>query len=332
MSKSLHEAIQQVQEKVAPNVQKRIGTENPVKYDTERGGRKGVDLPRLKKKVKAGATIKSVSPDMQDSVEHDGDDLNEKEFEVRRTGNLLAKIGNMAKAGKITPDQAKDAERSLARKTAREKSKAPKGSSDAHNVLANYGRRYRPGTKTPAPEPGTQRAADASTAAAIDRDRKRGFTTDSTNFSDRVLQGASDLLEKVDRTQRLVKVALGRAKQLSDPNKKKRAVDKLNRLGFKALDHGTETLHKAQFANIDREDKGRPKKPEVSAGQSDSPSRLVDRMKELETSGGSDAEKAKVMNTAKRVDRQYKGDLGREKRTRARLRAVPGSILGPGPR
>ncbi len=38
---------------------------------------------------------------------------------------------------------------------------------------------------------------NASIARSMDDARKRGFTTDSTDFSDRVLQGASDLLEYI---------------------------------------------------------------------------------------------------------------------------------------
>ena len=77
MSKSLHEAIQEV----ASNVQTHRGTNIPVIYDPKRGGTEA-DRKRLKKKVRQGAEIARLTPSMQDSVEHDEEVINEEDPHV----------------------------------------------------------------------------------------------------------------------------------------------------------------------------------------------------------------------------------------------------------
>ena len=57
-----------VREDISANVMKHRGTTQPVEYDTKRGGRKGVDFKRLAKKVKKGATIKSVTKESVETI------------------------------------------------------------------------------------------------------------------------------------------------------------------------------------------------------------------------------------------------------------------------
>ena len=110
-----------------------------------------------------------------DSLMKETVELDEREFEVSRSGHINAKIGNRRD---LSPKQKEVARRSLDRKTATAQRQAPKGSSDAHNVLANQGRRYRPGSKQPAAKPGSDRDRSNSISQSIQRDRDRGYSTE----------------------------------------------------------------------------------------------------------------------------------------------------------
>ena len=110
-----------------------------------------------------------------DSLMKETVELDEREFEVSRSGHINAKISNRRD---LSPKQKEVARRSLSRKTATAQRQAPKGSSDAHNVLANQGRRYRPGSKQPAAKPGSDRDRSNSISQSIQRDRDRGYSTE----------------------------------------------------------------------------------------------------------------------------------------------------------
>ena len=249
MSESLQEAINQVADtrskqeiissalkEAAANVQKRIGTEDPIEYDTERGGRKGVDLPRLKKKVKAGATIKSVSPDMQ---------------ETRVSKNALGAMGTRPETESPSGEMARAYASQGKRGTPEERYEKAKKKVERTSTQRTTGR-----------SPKVKRATDqmnASIAASLDRDRKRGFTTDSTDFSDRVLQGASDLLEynPITRAARLGKSIAGRAKQEAEAEIGSKERETANRKGYKSrtklLSLGSKAAADETMGNITRD-------------------------------------------------------------------------------
>ena len=87
----------------------------------------------------------------------------------RKTVEFGRRIRNLSKE-----DQDK-ARRSADRKTARDKSKAPKGSRAAHNVMADSGRRYRVGTKRPT-DPNDPKHENLRIAAAINAAISRGMS------------------------------------------------------------------------------------------------------------------------------------------------------------
>tara|TARA_A100001015_G_C14900285_1_gene676154 strand:- start:626 stop:991 length:366 start_codon:yes stop_codon:yes gene_type:complete len=77
----------------------------------------------------------------------------------------------------LSPEDKTAARKSADRKTARDKSKAPKGSRAAFNVMADSGRRYRPGTKRPL-DPDNPKHAGLLQAQAINAAIKKGMSAD----------------------------------------------------------------------------------------------------------------------------------------------------------
>ena len=269
MSKSLHEAIQQVQEKVAPNVQTRIGSTQPVIYDTKRGGTPA-DIRRERGKVLkfpktpisqiSRALARSVQTD---SVEHDGDTLSETDFHKKGLADRVrARIRYGKKGENLSPEDKAAAEKSINRKEARSKTIA-----GVPPTSANTGRRQRVGTKRPPADPNnprdTGRVRDQSIADYHDEARRRGYSTESSDFSDRVLQGASDILEArsdvhyIVRAGRLGKSIEGRATQAAkaEPgsDKKDRLMRKLSRSRSKLISLGGDASSEKIMGDITRE-------------------------------------------------------------------------------
>tara|TARA_Y100000385_G_C12849135_1_gene532253 strand:+ start:148 stop:789 length:642 start_codon:yes stop_codon:yes gene_type:complete len=100
---------------------------------------------------------------------------------------------------------------------------------------------------------------NASIARSMDDARKRGFTTDSTDFSDRVLQGASDLLEynPITRAARLGKSIEGRATQAAQAetgsDNKDRLMTKLHKSRTKLLSLGSKAAADKTMGDITRD-------------------------------------------------------------------------------
>ena len=75
----------------------------------------------------------------------------------------------------LSPEDREAAMKSAERKTARDKRKAPKDSTAAHNVMADSGRRYRPGTKRPV-DPDNPKHAGLLQSQAIKAAIARGMS------------------------------------------------------------------------------------------------------------------------------------------------------------
>ena len=77
----------------------------------------------------------------------------------------------------LSPEDKAAARKSADRKTARDKRKAPKRSTAAHNVIADAGRRYRVGTQRPT-DPNDPKHENLRIAAAINAAIDRGMSAD----------------------------------------------------------------------------------------------------------------------------------------------------------
>ena len=75
----------------------------------------------------------------------------------------------------LSPEDKTAARKSADRKTARDKKKAPKDSTAAHNVIGDSGRRYRPGTQRPT-DPNDPKHENLRIAAAINAAISRGMS------------------------------------------------------------------------------------------------------------------------------------------------------------
>ena len=108
---------------------------------------------------------------------------------------------------------------------------------------------------------------NTSIARSMDAARKRGFTTDSTDFSDRVMQGASDLLEynPITRAARLGKSIAGRAKQEAAAEIGSKERETADRKGYKSraklLSLGSNAAGNKTVANAARERLGLTPQP-----------------------------------------------------------------------
>ena len=86
-------------------------------------------------------------------------------------------VGFGRKTRNLSPEDRKAAIKSAQRKTASDKRKAPKDSRAAHNVMADSGRRYRPGTQRPL-DPDNPKHAGLLQARAINAAIKKGMSAD----------------------------------------------------------------------------------------------------------------------------------------------------------
>lgn len=86
----------------------------------------------------------------------------------------------------LSPEDQKAARKSADRKTARDKSKAPKGSRAAHNVIADAGRRYRVGDRPVHPTDPKHKQLRINKAIAADMDRARARQRGNRSVTDDV--------------------------------------------------------------------------------------------------------------------------------------------------
>ena len=94
---------------------------------------------------------------------------------VGMTDRLTVEFGKRTKD--LSPEERRAAIASAQRKTSRDKKKAPKGSRAAHNVFADSGRRYRPGTQRPL-DPDNPKHAGLLQARAINAAIDKGMSAD----------------------------------------------------------------------------------------------------------------------------------------------------------
>jgi len=109
----------------------------------------------------------------------------------------------------LSPEDQKAARKSADRKTARDKSKAPKGSRAAHNVIADAGRRYRVGDRpvSPTDPKHKQLRINKSIAASMDRARarQRGNRSVSDDVDHSFVNAASVFLESTPAYRKMMK-------------------------------------------------------------------------------------------------------------------------------
>ena len=250
MSKSLHEAIKQVAtsttkqqiihnalKEAAANVQTRVGTDTPVLYDIKTGGRKGLkggkgpDLERLRKKVRAGATVRSVSPSMQLQASYD---MNEEDPHVSSDPSHPANRGGSSSGGGRM-------------KTHRWVHDGPEGKVRHRFSTATFV--DSKGKKT------TTKGTEDTTTRGIDVKKPRRNITDSTSFSERVMEAAYD---PINRAARLGKVIQGRAVGLAteqNPKKQKLLARKLDKARGKLIDQGGDHAYDQRMAGFARQGK-----------------------------------------------------------------------------
>lgn len=254
MSESLHEAIKQVAtittkqqiihnalKEAAANVQTRVGTDTPVLYDIKTGGRKGLkggkgpDLERLGKKVRAGATVRSVSPSMQLQASHD---MNEEDPHVSSDPSHPANRGGSSSGGGRM-------------KTHRWVHDGPEGKVRHQFSTATFV--DSKGKET------TTKGIEDTTTRGIDVKKPRRNISDSTSFSERVMEAA--LLTEYDpikRAARLGKVITGRAVGMTtepDDDKKEVLRTKLHKAREKLINTGGDHAHDKIVAGFSRQGK-----------------------------------------------------------------------------
>ena len=109
----------------------------------------------------------------------------------------------------LSPDDQKAARKSADRKTARDKSKAPKGSRAAHNVVADAGRRYRVGKRPvhPTDPKHKQLRINQSIMRSMDdaRARQRGNRSVTDDVDHSFVNAASVFLESTPAYRKMMK-------------------------------------------------------------------------------------------------------------------------------
>ena len=109
----------------------------------------------------------------------------------------------------LSPEDQKAARKSADRKTARDKSKAPKGSRAAHNVVADAGRRYRVGKRPvhPTDPKHKQLRINQAIAASMDRarERQRGNRSVTDDVDHSFVNAASVFLESTPAYRKMMK-------------------------------------------------------------------------------------------------------------------------------